>query len=104
MEWFQKILPVGSVSGGLATLSLAVTLGLMLGEIRIRGVRLGVAGVFFSSLVLSSIGLSVSDDVLRFLRDFALIVFVYTIGLQVGPGFVSSLAAEGLRSIFPRRC
>jgi putative transport protein len=97
IEWLQRVLPPGSVAGGLATLSLAVTLGLLLGAIRVRGARLGVAAVFFSSLVLSSLGMAVSDEVLHFLRDFALIIFVYTIGLQVGPGFFSSLRAEGLK-------
>ncbi|HTL29240.1 MAG TPA: putative transporter [Tepidisphaeraceae bacterium] len=97
MEWLQKVLPPGSVAGGLATLSLAVTLGLLLGAVRVRGARLGVAAVFFSSLVLSSMGLQVEEHVVHFLREFALIIFVYTIGLQVGPGFLASLRAEGLR-------
>ena len=57
MSWFEIILPPGSVAGGLAILSIAVVLGLGLGAIRIRGIRLGVAAVFFSSLFLSAMGL-----------------------------------------------
>ena len=90
-------IPVGSAAAGLVTLSLAVALGLGLGAIRVRGIRLGVAGVLFSSLLFGQLGLSIDPRVLEFLRDFALIIFVYAIGLQVGPGFVSSLRSEGLR-------
>src|SRR5688572_14196846 len=93
LNWF----PTDSVPAGLAILSLAVTIGLALGAIRIRGVRLGVAAVLFSALAFGQMGLSVDTKVLQFLRDFALILFMYTLGLQVGPGFVASLRAEGLR-------
>src|SRR3989441_1127983 len=92
-----RYFPSDSIPAGLAILSLAVTIGLAIGAIRIRGVRLGVAGVLFAALAFGQIGLSVDAKVLQFLRDFALILFMYTIGLQVGPGFVASLRAEGLR-------
>jgi putative transport protein len=90
-------LGMNSVTGGLAILSLAVTFGLALGAIRIRGLRLGISGVLFSALVFGQLGFSVEPKVLEFLRDFALIIFIYALGLQVGPGFVSSLRDEGLR-------
>ncbi len=86
-----------TVPSGLAMLGLAVTLGLALGAVRVRGVRLGVSGVLFSSLIFGQLGLSLDDRVLAFLRDFALIIFVYAIGLQVGPGLLTSLRHEGLR-------
>lgn len=89
--------PGDSVAGGLAILSLAVSLGLALGAVRWRGVRLGISGVLFSALLFGQLGLSVDPKVLHFLRDFALIIFVYAIGLQVGPGFITSLRADGLR-------
>src|SRR5258708_2445299 len=86
-----------SAARGLATLSLAVALGMGLGSIRIRGIRLGVSGVLFSALIFGQIGLTVDARVLGFLRDFALIIFIYCVGLQVGPSFLTSLRAEGLR-------
>src|SRR4051812_37097639 len=89
--------PRDSVPVGLAVLSLAVTIGMAIGAIRVRGVKLGVAGVLFSALAFGQMGLSIDLKVLQFLRDFGLILFMYTIGLQVGPGFVASLRAEGLR-------
>jgi putative transport protein len=86
-----------SVTHGLAVLALAVTFGLALGAIRVRGTKLGIAGVLFSSLAFGQLGLTVEARVLEFLRDFALILFVYALGLQVGPGFIASLRKEGLR-------
>lgn len=86
-----------SVAEGLAILSLAVTFGLALGAIRIRGIKLGIAGVLFSSLIFGQLGFTVEPKVLQFLRDFALILFIYALGLQVGPGFITSLRHEGLR-------
>jgi putative transport protein len=86
-----------SIAGGLAILASAVTVGLFIGSIRVRGVKLGVAGVLFSALIFGQLGLSVDPIVLNFLRDFTLILFMYAIGLQVGPGFVTSLRADGLR-------
>jgi putative transport protein len=88
---------LNSVTSGLAILSLAVTFGLALGAIRVRGLRLGISGVLFSALVFGQLGLSVDPKVLEFLRDFALILFVYALGLQVGPGVLASLRDEGLR-------
>ncbi|MDB5330709.1 MAG: permease [Phycisphaerales bacterium] len=85
------------VAIGLARLSLAITLGLALGGIRVRGIRLGVSGVLFSALLFGQCGVTVDQNVLQFLRDFALILFMYAIGLQVGPGFLASLRSEGLR-------
>jgi putative transport protein len=86
-----------SAAWGLAMLSLAVAMGLALGAVRIRGIRLGVSGVLFSALIFGQANLSVNEKILDFLRDFALIIFVYAIGLQVGPSLASSLRREGLR-------
>jgi len=97
INWLSKWVPGGSVAGGMAVLALAVTFGLFLGAIRIRRIRLGIPGVLFSALVFGQIGLTIDPKVLEFLRDFALILFMYAIGLQVGPGFVASLRTEGLR-------
>jgi putative transport protein len=92
-----EILPAGSVPQGLATLSLAVSIGIAAGNLRIRGIRFGVAAVLFSALLFAQAGLTINSEVLAFLRDFALVLFVYALGLQMGPGFFASLKAEGLR-------
>lgn len=95
--WLGKWVAGGSVASGLAILALAVTIGLFLGAIRVRRIKLGISGVLFSALLFGQIGLTIDPKVLGFLRDFALILFMYAIGLQVGPGFLSSLKTEGLR-------
>ncbi len=93
----EEIFPKDSVPGGLATLSLAVAIGIALGNLRIKGVRLGIAAVLFSALLFAQFGLTVQSSVLEYFRDFALVLFVYSLGLQMGPGFFASLRAEGLR-------
>lgn len=97
VESIAKWVPSGSVAAGLAVIALAVTFGLGLGAVRVRGVRLGIAGVLFAALLFGQIGLTVDSRVLEFLSDFSLVVFMYAIGLQVGPGFLSSLRSEGLK-------
>ena len=86
-----------SVASDLATLSGAIVLGLMIGAIRIRSVRLGISAVLFSSLVFGQFGFTIDERLLDFLRDFALILFMYALGLQVGPGFGASLRSTGIR-------
>lgn len=80
-----------SVGRDLATLASAIAIGLGLGAIPIRSVRLGVSGVLFSSLVFGQLGFTIDPRALPFTRDFSLIIFMYALGLQVGPGFVASV-------------
>jgi putative transport protein len=87
----------GSVAMDLAILSLAVTVGLAIGAIPFRGIRLGISGVLFSSLLFGQLGLTIDASAREFLSNFALIVFMYAMGLEVGPGFGASLRAQGLR-------
>ena len=76
---------------------LAVALGIAIGRINVRGLRLGVSGVLFSALLMGQLGMTLQPEVLSFARDFSLVLFVYAIGLQVGPGFFTSLRSEGVR-------
>ena len=73
-----------------------VVSGLALGKVKIRGIGLGVAGVLFSGILFGHFRMTLPAETLGFVRDFGLILFVYTIGLQVGPGFVTSLRKQGL--------
>ena len=97
LAFIEDIFPAGSVTGGLATLSLAVAIGIAAGNLRFKGIRLGVAAVLFIALLFAQVGLTIDATVLNYFRDFALVLFVYTLGLQMGPGFFASLRAEGLR-------
>ncbi len=81
----------------LLVISLTAILGLLFGSIRIAGIRAGVAGMLFSGLLLGHLGLSLDPHLSSFLKDFGLALFVFTVGLQLGPGFFNSLKKEGLR-------
>jgi putative transport protein len=86
----------GPVAYAVLAFSLVVASGLALGSLGIRGIRLGTAGVLFAGLFLGQAGLHIDQSILEFARDFGLILFVYTVGLQVGPSFFSSLKRQGL--------
>ncbi len=102
MGWLTDILFNASNNPALATahtvlvLGLVAAIGLSIGSIRFFGIRLGVAGVLFVGLVFGHYGFGFDHSVLEFARDFGLILFVYTVGLQIGPGFAASLKQQGL--------
>jgi putative transport protein len=97
MQWLMQLFSNQSPVQAVVVLGLVAATGLGLGRIRIRGVRLGVGGVLFSGLAAGHFGLTLDHHVLEFVREFGLILFVYAIGMQVGPGFVDSLRRRGLR-------
>lgn len=82
-------------------LALVAVLGLWIGNWRIYGVGLGIGGVLFGGIVVGHFAqyfqFTLNNDMLHFIQEFGLILFVYTIGIQVGPGFFSSLRVSGLR-------
>lgn len=85
----------------ISVLSLVAVLGLWIGHWKIRGVGLGIGGVLFGGIIISHFanqyGLKLDEHTLHFIQEFGLILFVYTIGIQVGPGFFSSLRESGLK-------
>lgn len=86
--------PVGHTIGLLALVS---ALGMALGSIQIRGIRLGSAGVLFVGIFVASLSAPINKPTLDFVKEFGLVLFVFTIGLQLGPGFFASLRSEGAR-------
>ncbi len=96
MDWLNELISGGSVAHAVFVLAAVAVLGLALGGIKVRGIGLGIAGVLFSGLALGHLGVEISPPVLEFAREFGLILFVYTIGVQVGPGFFASLRKRGL--------
>jgi putative transport protein len=96
VNWFIQLLTTPSVPHDALVVSSTVAFGLTLGRIKVKGVGLGVAGTLFSGILLSHFGLRLEVPVLDFLRDFGLVLFVYAIGVQVGPGFLSTLRSQGL--------
>ncbi|MCF7686932.1 MAG: putative transporter [Cephaloticoccus sp.] len=96
MDWLLQLVSNESVARTILLLGIAGATGAALGKIRLGGVSLGVAGVLFAGLFLGYMKLTVDAHVLEFVREFGLIVFVYTLGLQIGPGFFGSLRSRGL--------
>ncbi|HEL3375963.1 TPA: putative transporter [Escherichia coli] len=82
-------------------LALVAVVGLFIGNVKFRGVGLGIGGVLFGGIIVghfvSQAGMTLSSDMLHVIQEFGLILFVYTIGIQVGPGFFASLCVSGLR-------
>jgi putative transport protein len=96
MDWLINLFSNESVARTVILLAAAGAAGTAFGKLKVRGVGLGVAGVLFAGLVLGHLKLAPHHEVLDFVREFGLILFVYTLGLQIGPGFFASLRARGL--------
>ena len=97
MFHWMKFLAPGLVAQAVLAISIVAAIGLALGSLGFRGIRLGTAGVLFVGIFFGQLGMHIDERILEFVRDFGLILFVYTIGLQVGPGFFSSLRRQGLK-------
>lgn len=98
-DWFNTLLspnPTPDVTQSLIVLLIAISVGFFMGKIRIGSISLGVAAVMFVGLFLGHYGYRVDKSILVFVRDFGLILFVYGIGIQVGPSFFSSFKKDGL--------
>lgn len=96
-EFLSRIKEISPHAEPILVLSLTAILGLLLGSIKIRGMKLGVAGMLFSGLLLGHFGFSLDPHLMAFLKEFGLVLFVFTVGLQLGPGFFNSLKNEGLK-------
>ena len=98
MDWLMPLLTdTDSIGHILLVYSVVIALGMALGRIKVFGISLGVTFVLFVALAVSYAGITVNGTVLNFLRDFGLILFVFFIGLQVGPSFFSSFKSGGLQ-------
>ena len=85
----------GGVAHSVLILSLVITLGIALGKIKVAGVSLGVTWILFVGIVFGHFNMNLNEHLLHFLKEFGLILFVYSIGLQVGPGFFSAFKKGG---------
>ena len=101
MDCIRSLLFEHSALQAVIVLSLISTLGIVLGKIRIFGVSLGTAFIFFVGILAGHLGLSLDPAMLVYAESFGLILFVYALGLQVGPGFFSSLRSDGIRLLTP---
>ena len=86
----------GGVAHSVLILSLVITFGIMLGKLKVAGISLGVTWILFVGIVFGHFDMNLDEHLLHFLKEFGLILFVYSIGLQVGPGFFSAFKKGGL--------
>ncbi len=98
MDWIQQLLSPGNtaLASTIVLYSFVIAVGVFLGKLKIGGVSLGVTFVLFVGLVMGHFGYKVNSEVLHFIREFGLILFIFSIGLQVGPGFFSSFKKGGM--------
>ena len=96
MNWLQEAFLEPTMVQAVIIISLVSALGLYLGRIKIFGISLGITFVFFAGILAGHLGIVVNKDMLYFAQSFGLILFVYALGLQVGPGFFSSLKKGGV--------
>lgn len=97
MEWLDSLLFEHSALQAVVVMAIIIAAGLGLGKIRILGVSLGVTCVFFAGILAGHLGFSINPDMLNYAESFGLVLFVYELGLQVGPGFFSSFRKGGIQ-------
>ncbi len=97
MDWFINLFIGSGIAHSICVLSLAITIGIFLGhKLKFKGITLGITWILFCAIACSHFGMRLNKDVLEFAKDLGLILFVYSIGLQVGPSFFSSFRKGGL--------
>ena len=96
MDWITDLIFGNSIGHSILLLSVIIATGIVLGKIKIFGISLGITFVLFVGIVFGHFGFTVNPDVLHFFKEFGLILFVYSIGMQVGPGFFASFKQGGV--------
>lgn len=96
MEWLYDAFFEHSALQAVVVLSVICAVGLALGKIKIFGISLGVTFVFFIGILAGHLGFSINQYMLLYAEDFGLVLFVYALGLQVGPGFFSAFRKDGI--------
>ena len=98
MEWLINLIGPGhtELASTLVLYSFVIAAGIFLGKLKIGGISLGVTFVLFVGIVMGHFGYEVNAEVLKFVREFGLILFIFAIGIQVGPGFFSSFKKGGV--------
>lgn len=96
MNWLTELLFGEGIGHSILLLSFVIAVGIQLGKIKVFGVSLGITLVLFVGIVMGQLGFTINHDVVHFFKEFGLILFVYSVGMQVGPGFFSSFKKGGI--------
>ncbi len=97
MEWFNNLISQQPAIQAIIILSLICAFGLALGKLKFFNISLGVTFVFFVGIIAGHLGVAIDPQILKYAENFGLVLFVYSLGMQVGPGFFSSVAHGGFR-------
>lgn len=97
MNWFESLIFGEGIAHSILILSIVIAIGLSLGKVKLFGISLGVTWILFVGIAASHFNLLIDPSVMSFVKDFGLILFVFSLGLQVGPGFFSSFKKGGVK-------
>lgn len=97
MEWIRVLFTNEGVAQSVVVLAAVISVGLILSKIKIANISFGITWILFAGIAFSHYGLGINSQMLHFIKEFGLILFVYSIGLQVGPGFFSSFKQGGIQ-------
>src|SRR5438477_1531405 len=97
MSWLFDLHRTQPIAHAIGVLAFVCVLGMALGSIKVRGIGLGTAGVLFAGLLVGHFGNPVESGTLNFVKELGLVLFVFTLGLQLGPGFFAALRKQGVK-------
>ncbi len=100
MDFIREFIFGGGVPHSIFVLALVIAVGTLLAKIKVAGISLGATWTLFAGIVASQLGMNLHGETLNFVRDFGLTLFVFSIGLQIGPSFFASLRHGGLRQMW----
>ena len=96
MEWINELIFGSGIAHTIFVLALVVSIGILMGKIKVFGISLGITWILFVGIFFGHFGLIIDDDILHFVKEFGLILFIFSIGMQVGPSFFSSFKEGGI--------
>src|ERR1051325_10616482 len=97
MNWLRELHQIQPIAHAVGVLAFVCVLGMAFGSLKFRGIGLGTSGVLFAGILVGHFGEAVDHHTLDFVKEFGLILFVFTIGLQLGPGFFAALRQQGVK-------
>ncbi len=100
MDWLISLFNNEGIAHTILIYAMVISLGVLIGKVKFFGISLGVTFVLFVGILVGHLGFSINHEIMHFIREFGLILFIYSIGLQVGPGFFSSFKKGGMQQNF----
>lgn len=96
MQWLNELFVGSGIAHSILILALIISIGILLGKVKFFGISLGTTWILFVGIFFGHFGMGINEEVLHFIKEFGLILFIYSIGMQVGPSFFSSFKQGGI--------